>query len=357
VVVTHGVTGAPVWSSGPTATNATSLPYPPTAPSLNASTPYRWTVAVTGVAAAGSAADVAGGFNVSAPTAFVTAGAAALTTSAQPIWHGNGSAGFTYHLLQTRVPARAAAIVGAYAFATANPQPSTQGETENAKLLAAYRLYLNGALVGMGPGRPGRCGPVCPIQKDPLPCPCTPEQVYDGYNVTDAVVAGQPLSVALQCFNYPPTGNGVLNQTSKVLAVVVVWYGDGSVVHIGTGAAGPDGSTWVSHNADAYFNPSCCVSDVAWYLQPAENVVTALELVGWRQAGYTPSPGDWTPSAPQLPFSAALVARPGEPVTVTEGVPAASVVAVSPGHWFIDFGREFQVGVRVCTHACMHDGL
>jgi len=338
VSLAHAITGAPVWS-GQAATNVSAIAYPATAPALNGTTPYVWTVTVSGLQVGGAAPVT---FNTSQPATFVTGAGATLQVVAQPMWHANSSAEFTFHLLQTQLPTRAHPIVAAYAFATANPQPSVQGEVENAKLLGAYKLYLNDQLIGLGPGRPGRCGPVCPIHGDPLPCTCTPEQVYDGFNVTDAVQAGQPLSVALQCFNYAPTG-GVLNQTSKVLASLVVWYADGAVVHVGTGLPGPDGARWVSFNADPYYNASCCTSDHSWYLQPAENVITALEPVGWRAPGFAPSAPAWTPSALQPPFTVALTARPSEPASVAVGVPAASWQQIAPGHWFIDYGREFQV--------------
>jgi hypothetical protein len=110
--------------------------------------------------------------------------------SATPIWHPNASSSFTFLRSEFRLPS--AEVASAYAFVTANPQPSTQGEIENAKLLAAYRLYVDATWIGVGPGRPGSCGPVCPIQNDPLPCPCSPHHWYDTYNITDEVRSSEP---------------------------------------------------------------------------------------------------------------------------------------------------------------------
>jgi hypothetical protein len=291
---------------------------------------------------------------------------------AAPIWHPNSTSNFVLFRASVVAPTPAAtpALATAFAFVTANPQASSHGEQENSKLLAAYKLFLGGTLVGMGPGRVGTCGPVCPVGGDKGVCFCTPHHVYDVYDVTQlvssAISGGSNLTVAIQSFNYPPNNasSPILNVPSKVLLQISLTYADGSVVVLGAGggatttsATASLSSTFVplsfsALNADAYFAPSCCVSDVAWYLQPAENFVASLEPLGWRTPGYAPSPPDprWVPAALQPPFDPArepLVARPTRPMSVAEGVQPASVVQLGPGHWFVDFGLEFQGGVRI----------
>lgn len=207
--------GSVVWDSAQVSTTALSLAY--SGPALSSMTTYSWRVRSWGVNSSSPTA-------YSAPGTFVT-GVWGTWSAATPVWHPNATAQFVFLRADLPMPSPAAPLFSAIAYVTANPQPSTQGETENGKLLAAYRLYVEGSWVGLGPGRPGNCGPICPLQNDPLPCPCSHHHWYDTYNVTALVreAAGRrggsaagSLTLALQNFNYPPSG-GVKNITSQVI--------------------------------------------------------------------------------------------------------------------------------------------
>lgn len=177
-VVVAVATGQPAWDSGVVATAANSLTVSD-ATALAPATAYA--VSITAYDGNGTA---------SAPSpndTFVTA----LWSSwaATPVWHPNASAALVFVRHQEPL-ASTSQLVSALAFATANPHPSSAGEVENAKLMSGYRLYVNGVWSGVGPGRQGRCGPVCPIQNDPAPCGCAREHVYDVIDVTAAVAGG-----------------------------------------------------------------------------------------------------------------------------------------------------------------------
>jgi len=79
---------------------------------------------------------------------------------AVPMWQDRGD-GFVLFRREIDAPYRDDVVL-ALAAITANPQTTNKGE-QNAKLLASYKLFLDGSLVGMGPGRVSTCGPVCPI--------------------------------------------------------------------------------------------------------------------------------------------------------------------------------------------------
>lgn len=404
---------AVVWDTGNVSSSQQYVLYD--GPALNASSSYSWRVQTSGPASQVGVGQSAVGAAVSGELADYSSNASFVTGvwstwQARPVWHPNATAGFVYLRSDVSIPSSlqvgndsndgdiipwSRAGVGIYtavAFATANPQGSINGEVENSKLLAAYKLYVNGAFVGLGPGRPGRCGPVCPVGGDPGTCNCTHQHVYDAYDITDLVVGTSAVqaptdgnasfTLALQCFNYPPSSKSyAINVTSMVLLQVVVTYYDGSQVVLGTGlgdsavsthvAGAPDASApaaaaaaviptaWQAFNADPYFNPSCCVSDAAWYNQPSENFIGSLEQVGWRNPGFNTSSA-WTDAATLPPFDPAmqpLVARPTLPMMIADpALQPALVQEIGPGHWFIDLGVEIQGGLTVSWGADAAEG-
>lgn len=176
--------------------------------------------------------------------------------------------------------------------------------------------------------------------------------MYDAYDVTADVVAASSgasargsgpaaLVIAVAAFNYAPS-TAPANADSKVLALLVVGYGDGTT-EVLSGTGGPSGG-WRALQADAWMNASCCTAQ-QWFLAPRENFIAAREPVGWRQPGFDAS--GWEAPAVCAPFDAPLIARPTVPLTVTPGVKPAIVQRLGPGHVFIDMGREVQGGLSV----------
>ena len=262
---------------------------------------------------------------------------------AAPVWSKNATAAFVFLRagLQVTDPSE---LFAAVAYITANPQPNAQGEHENAKLLGAYKLYINGRQIGLGPGRPGRCGPVCPVGSGGGTCTCSQEHLYDSYDVSaDVSSGGGTMALAIQAFNYPPSSaSAPAVVDSKVMLQLVLTYRNGSQLITGTGPH----NGWKAWEADGYMNKSCCTAQ-QWYFAPRENYIASLEPVGWRLPGFDDSA--WEPAAVAVPFNPSypLTARPTLPISVTTGVKPALVQKIADGHWFIDMGREIQGGLSV----------
>ena len=265
-----------------------------------------------------------------------------------PIWTPNATAQFVYMRTELQPLPASPQLFSAYAFITANPQGSSPGEQENSKLLGAYKLYVNGAIVGIGPGRPGRCGPVCPVGGGKGPCTCTPEHVYDTYDVTAALAASSssPVTLAIQAFNYPP--GPPAHADSKVVLQVVLTFADGSVQLVGG-----TGTAWRVWAADAYMNATCCTAQ-QWFIAPRENFDAGAQILGWKRAGFNDS--GWATPALAAPFSHPLIARPTLPLAVEVGVLPAIVERRGAGHYFVDFGVEFQGGVTVAFANVVSNG-
>lgn len=134
-------------------------------------------------------------------------------------------------------------------------------DADNAKLLGAYKLWINGALVGVGPGKVSRCGPMCPVQHagPQGSCTCTPEQLYDSRDISGAVMRNSThVTFALAGFNYPPTSVPALPVDSRILAQAFLTFEDGSVAMFGTDTA------WRAFDATAYMAPHGNFGDPAW---------------------------------------------------------------------------------------------
>eukprot|EP01065_Artemidia_motanka_P024845 TRINITY_DN29764_c0_g1_i1.p1 TRINITY_DN29764_c0_g1~~TRINITY_DN29764_c0_g1_i1.p1 ORF type:complete len:1083 (+),score=269.43 TRINITY_DN29764_c0_g1_i1:53-3250(+) len=314
-VLVTGPDGSSVWDSGLLNTSAPELEY--AGPALTPATQHWWRVQVT---------DPAGVLSVSQPSAFVTAMHDAWT--AKPIWHPTTKGGFVF--LRKEFTAPSGAIRDASVFVTAQTQP-TKGFS--AKLLGAYKLMLNDEFVGIGPGRAGRCGPAFP--PSPFVPTCSPEHVYDGFNVTSLVQPGAN-SLAVEAYVYETP-----QLEPKVLVELRVTLTNGTVMSVGTGA------DWSAFAADGYKGPQCCSG---WYTnRPREDMDARAEPVGWTMPGFVAS-GGWVQAAVRnASFSngAALIAKPTPPLAVTHESPRTMVWNSTAGGWLIDMGHEVQGGLEV----------
>jgi alpha-L-rhamnosidase len=133
--LTVSTQGRSVWDSSKVASN-NSIYVKYAGRALEPGTPYQWSVTTWTAAAGGGAACKS---DASAPVTFVTSLFDGFSADAQFISVPNATFGyFTRHIA---VPSD---LESASAFVTAlNDDP----------LLAAYKLYVNGALVDVGPGR------------------------------------------------------------------------------------------------------------------------------------------------------------------------------------------------------------
>ena len=340
IVVIDSEHGAVVWNTSLSG-NAQVARY--AGAPLRPTTQYVWTLSVEG----------ANGTTTPASSAvFVTGLYGRVAPSAAPLWApvgasgaANQSAQFVLLRQQIVLDQPADALVSAIAYVTASPQAYFGPvESDNAKLTAAYKLFVNGALSGMGPGKPSRCGPLCPVQKAAGNCTCAPEHLYDVRDVLSAVRSGgggSSLTLALQGFNYPPSAAKTVSTDSRMFVQVELRYADGANQTLATGLG-----EWRAYDATAYMGPRGSFGDAQWYMAPQENFDARLEPVGWRLPGFDATA--WYPAARVELFPAALVARPALAVAVTEDpalVAPPLAVESYANHIFVDFGTDFSGGV------------
>jgi hypothetical protein len=346
-----------MWDSGTVTVGGSatpwSLPFGGSA-DLVAATPFTWRVMVQAASAPIGGADAP--WSAWSDNATLVPGpapgAAWALADVAPVWARNTSAELVLLRGSLRVPP-GRSVAAAFAFATAQPQRSV-GDEENGKLLGAYKLFVGGALVGLGPGRPGRCGPVCPVSHSPGNCSCEPEHVYDVLDVTLALAAaaaagGGEAVLALQCFHAAAGPD-----SARVQLQVTATLDDGSIIMAGTV---PGDGAFSAMDATSWMQPSCC-TESAWFFGPQENWAMAREPVGWRLPGFAPAPADgWAPPVSAGAFFAPLVPKPTLPLVVASGLPAVAVRSPAAGVTVFDFGRELQGGLTVVLGANTPAGL
>jgi len=253
------------------------------------------------VAAAAVAADT-GLQPPSAPLAIP----ADLTTTAKPIWHAQ-TAGVKFVMARAEFTA-AKPLKHAVAFVTAElspfctPDPRLihndygaclpRGGTSQPKLLGAYKLFLNGFLVGVGPGRLVNA-----------------TQGTDAIDITSAVAEGGN-AVGLQ--GYHAGIHAGIHGSPRMLLQLVLTHVDGSSSTISTGPS------WQTFDATPTFAPAG--SSGAWAGGsgfPHEEIDMRLYPEGWAQHGFVAANlTAWTAAAVSPPFvlplgvKSALSARP-----------------------------------------------
>jgi len=350
--VSEAATGAPAWRTRVTS-GLQAVAY--AGALLRPATTYVWTVALEGADGTLTAP--------SAPATFITGLHGA--TAATPVWvpgssnggdggSGSGSDGgianqsasFVFLRYTAALPAGQGAIVSAVAFITTMPQAYFGPvEADNSKLLGGYKLFVNGALSGVGPGKASRCGPLCPVQRRGAQgtCTCAPEHLYDSRDVADAVARNLThVTLALACFNYPPSTAPLLPADSRALLQVFITFASGVVAMFGTD------SMWRAFDATAYMGPSGDFGDKSWYDSPQENFDARLEPVGWQAPGF--DDGAWPSAAPVAAFPAPLVARPALALTITDDAAIVTpplAVLQYDNSTFVDFGTDFDGGVCI----------
>ena len=327
--------GASIWSSP--STSNTALPYSglPLSPSVC----YGWSVT-----------SLPGG--VSAPALFCTAiGATPHNSthqwaSATPIWAGqNGDHTdpafvFFRKLVSLAPPTPGLSLSHAVLHATSNPPISTADEVENSKLLGGVRVYVDGRFVGIGPGRPGTCGPACPVGGGGV-CTCAPHSVYDTYLLDAASLSGKTsIVLALQAFALPSKATD-----AKVVCLLVLGWSNGNTTTVGSD------TTWATFDADSYMNTKPGDNVVSqWYIHPAENYLAAAEPVGWRTPQYgvgSPFFANWTSAVAKSEWTVPLVPRPTLSLAVAFGLVPLELTLQPNGNIWIDMGREIQGGLTV----------
>jgi hypothetical protein len=199
-------------------------------------------------------------------------------------------------------------------------------QTDDEKLIGAYRLYVNGAVVGTGPGRADR----------ELMGDAADNTQYDVFDLTDAAATSNSMTIALQGY-HPGAG--------KILFQMTAHYSDGSVETHGTD------SSWLGASGDALFNPTGNTGG-DFNSQPLEMIDARRSPTAdgcqtcWRLPTFAPAGHPaWAAAAEQAAFPGTLAAKKTKPLHFQEGVPPVRIVEVGPDHWFFDFGTEVMAGM------------
>ena len=307
----------------------------------------------------------------SAPNAFATRMAASSLAAVLPLWapapHATAAA-----------PSRFALLRGAFNL-TGPPQPpsmflalsakpspnwkATAPRGNASKLLGAYKAWVNGVPLGVGPGRTYAAG-----------------VGVDVFNVTELLHAGVGNVLAIQAFYQPLGFPGKGNNSDDAGGVWAALYsgdGDGGLL-FSTGAAHL--AQWSAlEGADEAFGigaaPGCtskmCAGDCAQrYFQPAENIDMRLYPDGWQLPGAAAAAwrgGRGPPSPTPVPrvhpavqraagaFSDGLAVKGPMPLTLRRQLAlrfllveeATDSSGLRSWSYIVDWGCNFQGGLNM----------
>ena len=211
-------------------------------------------------------------------------------------------------------------------------QSDPDGAPRHQKLLASYRLFVNGVFVGIGPGR----GNV------PLGNLSSPGSViYDQIVIPAAVLAlraGAP-SVALQCFGR--SGGNLSSWAMLELRATDAAGAEAVVLRTGPG--------WRAYGADAIFAPG--VLDTCKRANEDLNASAALDVAGWREPGYVATGAGWVAAEARTPLTPPVPKTTAPLAVVDDRAAPQTVTRVGPAHWFVDFGREQMGALRLTVPA------
>ena len=151
-------------------------------------------------------------------------------------------------------------IQAATLFITANPPAANEesGHERPPKVLGAYKVWINSELIGVGPGRP-RC------MAQPSSCVHgSPEQVYDGFDVTAAVASAKNVEVFIASYGLDKSSAGVPRVWAELHVVLGPSIGATKQNMGNTLMVLATNSSWQSFDADKVYNPGPN-SGCSWY--------------------------------------------------------------------------------------------
>ena len=250
---------------------------------------------------------------------------AATSLTAEPIWAGASKARYALLRREVTLPQRvrdASILVSA----------AQSGPME--KLLGAYRLFVGGVAVGIGPGRGD-------VRTDAYSDGGDANHTFlDVHNVTSLLPSSGPLALGLQCYHASGDSSaGVVLELHLTLA-------DGSTTTVGTSST--EGH-WLTFDATAAFNPT---DNTGGYHAPQEWQLSGLMPHGWTAAGFVAAQPAWQPPASRkgtVPSLAAesLRVKPTLPLVLTSGVKPAVARKLNATAYFVDFGHELMGGLTL----------
>eukprot|EP01060_Flectonema_neradi_P030823 TRINITY_DN4552_c0_g1_i2.p1 TRINITY_DN4552_c0_g1~~TRINITY_DN4552_c0_g1_i2.p1 ORF type:complete len:786 (+),score=133.02 TRINITY_DN4552_c0_g1_i2:87-2444(+) len=237
--------------------------------------------------------------------------AAVVSWSGEPIWGTNET---RYVYLRKAVGFELGEVVDTIsANITAIPHEGRQ------KLLGGYRLYVNGLIAGVGPGR-GECD-YTPSATASL---CT---LFDTIDLTKYSLNNKTgLTLAIQ--GYYEKG------LKGVLADFQISFKSGKKLTI------PTDATWSAFDATTYHTPYGSIGGN--YVAPRENLIARNHPGSWWSSSFEQTP-DWLPATPQLMF--ATSPKSTLPLHIFEESPA--YVQVNNSFAFFDFKREVSAAISL----------
>ena len=318
--------GAPTWDSGHVTSNA-SLAVPYGGSALRGGRPYNFSVAVW-LSDGTATAPAAGSFTTALGTEDWAPGAAF-------VWSPNASGVFA--LLRSEVRLAPSAVALALLHASA--------QTGDDTILCGYKVFIEGALVGVGPGR-GEA----PIWGGDGGFRSLP---YASYDVTEAVGA---FARAGSAFTLSAAGVGAwFSATRGILLQLDVHRADGSMESFATGGSA---APFSALHADGYLVPVAPREPLQTaYRHRLEFTDAREEPVGWQGVGF-PGAAAWPRANATLPVAegggaAALALTPKMAANVRAtaaeagGAPPVPIAAITPTLGLVDFGREFEGGLQL----------
>ena len=201
--------------------------------------------------------------------------------------------------------------------------PGTGVGNLQGKLLGAYRLWINGVMVTVGPGRN---------------VPDTAQSV-DAVDVSGLLLLGPTTNlIAVQSFFANDTNAPGVHPLLMVLVVAHTPKG-ADVIAMETSTA------WTTHDADAYFNPTR-PDYTSWYRAPNEFLDTRVAQTGWFAPTGPPLRPGWLPAAlaPALTTPFAVKDAPPPAVLTRRACAVVPIPAGADTHYVVDFGQEFSGG-------------
>lgn len=259
--------------------------------------------------------------------AFLVAAAAAIASAQYLVGNPIAAANATSKFALLRAPefTLRALPTRATLYLAARGSPRPPEGTTQAKLLGAAVVYVNGVLVGAGPGHN-------------VP---TNTQVVRALDVLPFLRAAGANALGIATFFDHTLARGSAD-TPRVDATLVVTDGGGDVVVTATNAS------WRGWGADAYFNPTGDAG-VSWYPFPNEFLDARARPLAWAAPGFDASA--WPPAKVAAPWPAPLYLEPG-PAPQALVRTACAVAVVNASRQILDYGQEFMGGASPFTRVC-----
>ena len=184
-----------------------------------------------------------------------------------------------------------------------------------------YNMYVNGALVGVGPSRYGQA----PTGETVL--------YYNAYDVTELLTAGDNCLAAI---NYTTGGRAFLSQ-------LTLYYTDGTRECVSNSAR--DAQNWSALPADDVFGKDNSIG-TTYYSAHANNIDTSLYPYGFATVGFDDA--DWKGIFVGESLTEKLTLAPSQTDNVSRYVSTETVTVkkLGNGDYVIDLGGEIVGGVR-----------